>query len=116
MATVTQLNPPKAAAQSAARKALCGIGETPPLGHVPAKMHAWAIRKERHGPPESSMQLEVVPTWPTGEDEWLVCVRSAGVNSNGVGAGRGTPISPLGVHKNAFHIAGSDAAGVVWAI
>ena len=45
------------------------IGEIPPLGHVPAQMHAWAIRKDRHGPPESSMQLEVLPTWPIGEDE-----------------------------------------------
>ena len=26
------------------------------------------------------------------------------------------PISPLDVHKNPFHIAGSDAAGVVWAV
>ena len=34
MATVTQLNPPKAAA-SAALKDLYGIGEIPPLGHVP---------------------------------------------------------------------------------
>ena len=45
-----------------ATKDLYGIGEVPPLGHVPANMHAWAIRKERHGPPEISMQLEVLPT------------------------------------------------------
>jgi hypothetical protein len=32
-------------------KDLYDIGEVPPLGHVPATMHAWAIRKERHGPP-----------------------------------------------------------------
>ena len=32
-------------------KDLYAIGEIPPLGHVPATMHAWAIRKERHGPP-----------------------------------------------------------------
>ncbi len=32
-------------------KELYEIGEIPPLGHVPAKMYAWAIRKERHGPP-----------------------------------------------------------------
>ena len=63
------------------------------------KMHAWAIRKERHGPPESSMQLEVVPTWPIGEDEVLVYVMAAGVNYNGVWAGLGEPISPLDVHK-----------------
>ena len=53
-------------------KDLYDIGEVPPLGHVPARMHAWAIRKERHGPPETSMQLEVLPTWPIGEDEVLV--------------------------------------------
>ena len=114
MATVTQLNPSKAVV--ARRRTSTRIGEIPPLGHVPAKMHAWAIRKERHGPPESSMQLEVVPTWPIGEDEVLVYVMAAGVNYNGVWAGLGKPISPLDVHKNPFHIAGSDAAGVVWAI
>src|SRR5882757_2838157 len=97
-------------------KDLYDIGEIPPLGHVPAQMHAWTIRKERHGPPEKSMQLEVLPTWPIGEDEVLVLVMAAGVNYNGVWAGLGIPISPLDGHKNPFHIAGSDAAGVVWAI
>ena len=48
-------------------KDLYAMGEIPPLGHVPAKMHAWVIRKERHGPPLTSMQLEVVPTWSIGE-------------------------------------------------
>ena len=47
-------------------KDLYDIGEIPPLGHVPPQMHAWAIRKERHGPPEKSMQQEVLPTWPIG--------------------------------------------------
>ena len=90
-------------------KDLYGIGEVPPLGHVPAKMHAWAIRKERHGPPEKSFQLEVVPTWPIGEDEVLVFVMAGGVNYNGVWAGLGQPISPLDGHKHPYHIAGSDA-------
>ena len=40
-------------------KDLYELGEIPPLGHVPEKMYAWAIRKERHGPPESAMQVEV---------------------------------------------------------
>src|SRR2546423_10147218 len=62
------------------------------------------------------MQLEVLPTWPIGEDEVLVYVMAAGVNYNGVWAGLGIPISPLDGHKNPFHIAGSDASGVVWAI
>ena len=52
-------------------KDLYDIGEIPPLGHVPEKMHAWAIRKDRHGPPDQSFQLEVVPTWTIGEDEVL---------------------------------------------
>ena len=101
--------------QAAALKDLYEIGEVPPLGHVPAQMHAWAIRKERHGPPETSMQLEVLPTWPIGEDEVLVYVMAGGVNYNGVWAGLGVPISPLDVHKNPFHVAGSDASGIVWA-
>ena len=33
-------------------KDLYEIGEIPPLGHVPKNMYAWAIRKDRHGPPE----------------------------------------------------------------
>ena len=97
-------------------KDLYDIGEIPPLGHVPEKMHAWAIRKERHGPPDKSFQLEVVPTWPIGEDEVLLLVMAGGVNYNGVWAGLGQPISTLDVHKHPFHIAGSDAAGVVWAV
>src|SRR2546430_905672 len=105
----------KADTTSQRPKDLYEIGEVPPLGHVPAKMSAWAIRKERHGPPESSMQLEVLPTWPIGEDEVLVFVMAGGVNYNGVWAGLGIPISPLDVHKNPFHIAGSDASGIVWA-
>ena len=70
-------------------KDLYDIGEIPPLGHVPANMHAWAIRKERHGPPEKAMQQEVVPTWPIGDDEVLVYVMAGGVNYNGVWAGLG---------------------------
>ncbi|HYC16177.1 MAG TPA: alcohol dehydrogenase catalytic domain-containing protein, partial [Pseudolabrys sp.] len=97
-------------------KDLYDIGEIPPLGHVPQQMHAWLIRKERHGPPDTSFQLEVVPTWPIGEDEVLVYVMAAGVNYNGIWAGLGVPISPLDGHKHPFHIAGSDASGIVWAV
>ena len=48
------------------KKDLYEIGEIPPLGHVPKNMYAWVIRRERHGPPEQSMQLEVVPTHTEG--------------------------------------------------
>jgi crotonyl-CoA carboxylase/reductase len=95
---------------------LYAIGEIPPLGHVPAKMHAWTIRRERQGPPETSMQIEVVPTWAIGDDEVLVLVMAGGVNYNGIWAGLGQPVSMFDVHKNEFHVPGSDAAGVVWAV
>jgi crotonyl-CoA carboxylase/reductase len=92
-------------------KDLYEVGEIPPLGHVPANMYAWCIRHERHGAPDSAMQIEVVPTWSIGEDECLVLVMAAGVNYNGVWAALGKPISPIDGHKNPFHIAGSDASG-----
>ena len=79
-------------------------------------MHAWAIRQDRHGPPDSAMQIEVVPTWTIGEDEVLVLVMAAGVNYNGVWAALGKPISPIDGHKNPYHIAGSDASGIVYAV
>ena len=97
-------------------KDLYELGEIPPLGHVPAKMYAWAIRKERHGPPEEAMQLEVVPTWELDSHDVLVLVMAAGVNYNGVWAALGEPISVLDAHKQPFHIAGSDASGIVWAV
>jgi crotonyl-CoA carboxylase/reductase len=97
-------------------KDLYEVGEIPPLGHVPAKMHAWAIRRERHGEPEDAMQVEVVETPSIDTDEVLVMVMAAGVNYNGVWASLGTPISPFDVHKADYHIAGSDASGIVWAV
>ncbi len=97
-------------------KDLYEMGEIPPLGHVPAKMYAWAIRKERHGPPEEAMQMEVVPTWELDSHDVLVLVMAAGVNYNGVWAALGQPVSTLDAHKHPYHIAGSDASGVVWAV
>src|SRR5258708_33482430 len=92
------------------------IGASPPLGHVPKSMYAWVIRRDRHGPPEQSMQLEVVPTYTIGEDEVLVLVMAAGVNYNGVWAGLGLPIPPFDVAKEEFHNPGSATARIVWAI
>jgi crotonyl-CoA carboxylase/reductase len=97
-------------------KDLYEVGEIPPLGHVPAHMHAWAIRRERHGEPDQAMQLEVVETPGIDSHEVLVFVMAAGVNYNGVWAGLGTPISPFDIHKADYHIAGSDASGIVWKV
>ena len=92
------------------------VGEIPPLGHVPEKMHAWVIRRERQGEPDKAMKVEVVDVPTIDSNEVLVLVMAAGVNYNGVWAGLGKPISMFDVHKAEFHIAGSDAAGVVWAV
>ncbi len=97
-------------------KDLYDIGEIPPLGHVPRQMHAWVIRRERHGEPAKSFQLEVVDTPTLDSHEVLILVMAAGVNYNGVWAGLGTPVSPFDIHKQPYHIAGSDAAGVIWAV
>lgn len=97
-------------------KDLYALGEMPPLGHVPAQMYAWAIRRERHGDPDKAMLVEVVDTPTIDAHEVLVLVMAAGVNYNGVWAALGTPISPFDGHGAPFHIAGSDAAGIVWKV
>lgn len=102
--------------QDGEKKDLYELGEIPPLGHVPKNMYAWAIRREREGEPEQAMQVEVLPTWELDSHEVLVLVMAAGVNYNGVWASLGKPISAFDVHKQPFHIAGSDASGIVWAV
>ena len=97
-------------------KDLYEVGEIPPLGHVPSKMYAWAIRRERHGEPEKAMQIEVVDTPELDSHDVLILVMAAGVNYNGVWAALGEPISVFDVHKQPYHIAGSDASGIVYAV
>ncbi len=97
-------------------KDLYELGEIPPLGHVPKQMYAWAIRHERHGNPDTAMQVEVVDTPELDSHDVLIMVMAAGVNYNGVWAALGKPISPFDVHKAEYHIAGSDASGIVWAV
>ena len=97
-------------------KDLYAVGDMPPLGHVPAQMYAWTIRRERHGEPEQAFVVEVVDTPHPDSNEVLVMVMAAGVNYNGVWAGLGIPVSPFDIHDKPYHIAGSDASGVVWAV
>ncbi len=116
MAQQTIQTTQKAAQTGGKVKDLYEMGELPPLGHVPKSMYAWSIRQERHGEPDTAMQVEVLPTWEIDSHEVLVLVMAAGVNYNGVWASLGKPISPINVHKNDYHIAGSDASGIVWAV
>ncbi|MFN2307407.1 MAG: crotonyl-CoA carboxylase/reductase [Paracoccaceae bacterium] len=105
-----------AASPNAPAKALYEVGEMPPLGHVPEQMYAWTIRRERHGEPDQAFEVEVVDCPTPDSNEVLVMVMAAGVNYNGVWAGLGIPISPFDVHGADYHIAGSDASGIVWAV
>ena len=80
-------------------------------------MHAWAIRKERHGPPESSMQLEVRADLADRRG------RGAGLR-DGRRASTTTASGPASAIRSRrstatrirIHIAGSDASGIVWAV
>jgi len=98
------------------KKDLYDLGEIPPLGHVPKQMHAWSIRRERHGDPIDAMQVEVVDVPALDSHDVLIMVMAAGVNYNGVWAALGQPISVFDVHQADYHVAGSDASGIVWAV
>ncbi|HUY96744.1 MAG TPA: crotonyl-CoA carboxylase/reductase [Verrucomicrobiae bacterium] len=87
-----------------------------PPGRLPASMAAFVIRPETEGEPEQAFRLEEVPTPEPGPDEVVVRVMAAGVNYNGVWAALGQPVSVFKLHKEPFHIAGSDASGVVWSV
>ena len=105
-----------AALERAVQRDIYPIGEIPPLGHVPEKMKAWVIRPDRMGEPAGAMREEDVDVPQIDSHEVLVLVMAAGVNYNGVWAALGKPISMFDVHKSDRHIAGSDAAGIVWAV
>ncbi len=102
-------------------KALYDLGEAPPLGHVPAQMHAWTIRPERFGPPMQAFGQEIVSVPEIADDEALVYVMAAGVNYNNVWAALGIPINVIAARNKAgasesFHIGGSDASGIVYKV
>jgi crotonyl-CoA carboxylase/reductase len=106
----------RAEAQTPPSARVFGLGQDIPPGVVPERMHAWTLRRERHGDPSTAFQQEVVDVPEIGPDEVLILVMAAGVNYNGVWAALGHPVSPLDFHDHPFHIAGSDASGIVWAV
>src|SRR5919199_6292508 len=100
---------------------LYDVGTVPPDGVVPPRMYAQVIRPERYGEPEDAFQVEVIDTPRPGPGEVLVLVMAAGVNFNNVWAARGVPLDVTKVHArfgepDDFHIGGSDASGIVWAV
>ena len=103
-------------------KNLYQLGETPPLGHVPEQMYASVIRSERYGQPREAFKIEVVDVPKPGPKQVLVWVMAAGINYNNVWAALGTPVDVIAARRKAnpsepaFHIGGSDASGIVWAV
>ena len=97
------------------------VAEAPPLGVVPEEMHAWLVRAERFGEPMKGFQKEVVPVPSIAPDEVLVYVMAAGVNYNNVWASLGIPVDVIKARNRQgepedFHIGGSDASGIVYAV
>ena len=97
------------------------LGVMPERGEVPPGMLAQLIRPERYGPPSSAFVEEEVATPLPGPGEVLVYVMAAGVNYNNVWAALGKPVDVIASRIKAgaeepFHIGGSDASGIVWAV
>ena len=100
-------------------KDLYDMGDVPPLGEVPPRMHAQVIREKTFGEPKNAFRSEVVDVPEIKDDEVLVYVMAAGVNYNNVWAAMGTPVNVIAARnkkgeKEKFHIGGSDASGVVY--
>lgn len=97
-------------------KELYSIMEEPQIGVAPEKMKAYVIRPERHGIPTVSFKEEMIKVPDIKENEVLIKVKAAGVNHNGLWSALGEPFSPTKYHGKDFHIAGSDASGIIWKI
>ncbi len=100
---------------------LCELGDRPPLGEIPARMHAFAVRQDRFGPPRDAWKREILPTPTIGPDEALIYVMATGINYNNVWAALGTPVDVIADRQKRgepedFHAGGSDCAGIIWAV
>ncbi|MCH9052800.1 MAG: crotonyl-CoA carboxylase/reductase [Proteobacteria bacterium] len=97
------------------------LGDRPPLGEVPEKMHAFAVRQDRFGEPKDAWRREVIPTPQIGPKEALVYVMATGINYNNVWAALGQPVDVIADRQKKgepedFHAGGSDCSGIVWAL
>jgi crotonyl-CoA carboxylase/reductase len=100
---------------------LYAVGDIPAVGEVPARMHAQLVRPRRFAEPEEAIRDEVIDVPQIGPTDALVMVMAAGVNFNNVWAARGVPIDVTKTQARwgeptDFHIVGSDASGVVYAV
>jgi crotonyl-CoA carboxylase/reductase len=97
------------------------LGAVPELGALPPRMLAQVIRPERYGEPRYAFHEEQLELPALGPRDVLVYVMAAGVNYNNVWAAMGIPVDVVKTRQKRgepedFHVGGSDASGVVWAI
>jgi len=97
------------------------LGSTPKPGPVPDSMFAAVIRPERYGPPQQAFKIEEVAVPSFGADQVLVYVMASGINYNNIWAGLGRPLDVVAARRRLgdtteFHIGGSEASGIVWAV
>ncbi|MEQ1949262.1 MAG: alcohol dehydrogenase catalytic domain-containing protein, partial [Bryobacteraceae bacterium] len=84
-------------------------------------MKAAVIRQDRFGKPDDAIQIEEVPVPDIAGDQVLIAVIAAGVNYNAVWAAAGFPVDVIALRMRQgdsedYHIPGSDASGIVWAV
>ena len=104
-----------------ASKNIYPVGTLPPPGEVPQYMYAQVIRQDRLGEPRDAFKIEEMEVPQVAPDQALVAVMAAGINYNNVWAARGVPIDVIAARQAAgdtrnFHIGGSDASGIVYAV
>ena len=100
---------------------ICALGERPPLGEAPRRMHAFTVRQDRFGEPEAAWRREIVDVPEIGPDEVLIYTMATGINYNNVWAALGHPLDVIAQRRKAgepedFHAGGSDCSGIVWKV
>ena len=80
---------------------ICALGERPPLGEVPEKMHAFLVRQDRFGEPKDAWQHETIDVPEIGPDEVLIYNMATGINYNNVWAALGIPLDVIAVRQEA---------------
>lgn len=98
------------------------VGELPPIGVIPEKMHAWTIRNDRLGAPLKAFREEIVSVPSARKGELIIANLCTSVNYNGVWAALGKPKNVVaengsyGDDKEDFHIVGSECTGIVYEV
>ena len=103
------------------RKDLYPVGEQPPLGYVPPQNVRLAGAGGALRRAAEAFKVEAIDVPQLADDEVLVYVMAAGVNYNNVWAALGIPVDVIEARNKAgetedFHIGGSDASGIVYAV